>query len=67
MLHNLQQSNRDFTAYYAEFQRYAPETGWDDAEKRFALQGLSRKLLQLALVTVNEPEGLTEFSTPVKN
>jgi hypothetical protein len=60
-LRNLQQNNRDFATYYAEFQRYAPDTAWDNAAKRFALrEGLSREL-QMALIHRDEPEGLQEF------
>jgi hypothetical protein len=60
-LRSLKQGNKEFSVYYAEFQRYAPETGWDEVAKRFALQeGLSRDL-QTALVAVDEPENLDRF------
>lgn len=60
-LRSLKQGSRDFAAYYAEFQRFAPETGWDNTAKRFALrEGLSREL-QSALIPVVEPEDLSEF------
>ena len=60
-LRTLRQGNRDFASYYAEFQRYAPETGWDNIAKMFTLrEGLSREL-QTALVTVDEPNDLPGF------
>jgi hypothetical protein len=60
-LRSLKQGNRDFFAYYAEFQRYAPETGFDDTAKRVALRdGLSREL-QTCLLPIAEPDDLSEF------
>lgn len=57
----LQQKNREFTAYYAEFQRYAAELEWNSAAKRAALRrGISSELKD-ALVTIDEPEEFDSF------
>lgn len=37
-LASLQQGTRDFSTYYAEFQRYAAETSWNDSAKLGALR-----------------------------
>ena len=45
----LRQKNRPFSEYYAEFQRLAPETGFNDAAKLSALlEGLSVELKTVA-------------------
>ena len=54
---SLQQGNREFTSYYAEFQRYASEVKWDETAKLFALRRGLAYCLQNDLVMVDkEPE-----------
>src|SRR5258705_10890185 len=59
---NLQQGSREFTAYYAEFQRYASEVKWDETAKLSALRrGLAYRL-QNNLVTVDkDPDTIATF------
>ena len=59
---NLQQGNREFTSYYAEFQRYASEVKWDEIAKLSALRRGLTYCLQNDLVTVDkEPETIVAF------
>src|SRR5258705_1170000 len=61
-LWNLQQGSREFTAYYAEFQRYASEVKWDETAKLSTLRrGLAYRL-QNDLVTVDkDPDTIVSF------
>ena len=59
---NLQQGNREFTFYYAEFQCYASEVKWDETAKLSALRRGLTYHLQNNLVTVyKEPETIAAF------
>lgn len=59
---SLRQANRDFSTYFAEFQRYASEVEWNNAAKLARLRnGLSQELLT-DLITITEPEDFTEFA-----
>lgn len=58
-LRTLQQGNREFSAYYAEFQRYAAEVRWDDLSKTATLRdGLSYQLQNDLVTTPDEPRDL---------
>src|SRR6266576_632079 len=60
-LEKLQQKNREFSAYYADFQRLIAEVQWNDHGKRYALsRGLSSEL-KAALVAVDEPQEFPEY------
>ena len=60
-LHTLKQASRDFSTYFAEFQRYAADTQYDDHAKRSFLRiGLSREMIE-ALQHRDEPENFLEF------
>jgi hypothetical protein len=60
-LKSLRQANREFSLYFADFQRLSAETDWNDAAKRDALQsGLSEELKD-ALMVVNEEEEYSAF------
>lgn len=59
---SLRQANRDFSSYFAEFQRYASEVEWNSAAKLARLRnGLAQELLN-DLVTITEPENFTDFA-----
>jgi len=61
-LYSIQQGTRDFSAYYAEFQRYAAETTWDDTYRLSALRrGLAYKLKNDLITVADEPTTLPEF------
>lgn len=56
-LASLQKGTRDFSTNYAEFQRYASETSWNDSAKLGALRrGLSYRLKQNLIAIVDEPQ-----------
>jgi hypothetical protein len=62
-LESLRQSNKDFSTYYAEFQRYAADVKWNAAAKRTALtRGLSNEIKD-ALITADTIP--TEFNSYV--
>lgn len=57
----LKQANRDFSSYFAEFQRYAADAQYDNATKRvFLRHGLSREMIE-ALQHRDEPEDFHQF------
>ena len=51
---SLQQGNREFTSYYAEFQQYASELKWDETAKLSTLRRGLAYCLQNDLVTVDK-------------
>jgi len=60
-LKNLRQANREFSLYFADFQRLAAELDWNEAAKRHALQsGLSEEI-KAALAVVGEAEGYADY------
>lgn len=61
-LHEIRQRNRDFADYLAEFNRYAPDSQYDDIAKKECLQrGLSEEL-QALMVHHPVPEKLFDFT-----
>ena len=63
-LRTIQQGARDFSSYYAEFQRYAAEVRWDEPSKLSALNGGLAYRLQNDLVTApTDPTTIAEFVT----
>ena len=55
-LNSIQQGTRDFSSYYAEFQRYAAEVEWNEAAKLAALKrGLSYRMKQDFMAVEVEP------------
>ena len=49
-INQIRMNNRDFSTYYAEFQNYAPHTGYENLVLRDLLKaGLSQELQQLLL------------------
>ena len=62
-LRSLQQANRNFSTYYAEFTRYAADTNWNEAGKRSQLEeGLCHELKN-DLIARDEPELFADFVT----
>jgi hypothetical protein len=63
-LRTLQQRTKEFSVYFAEFQRYAADVSWDEPSRRAALKaGLSSKLQQDLITLLDEPENLQEWVT----
>ena len=61
-LNTIQQGTRDFSSYYAEFQRYTSEVGWNDLALLAALKrGLSYRLRQDFVAIENEPTTLIQY------
>lgn len=60
---HLKQNNRDFSSYYADFQRIVASLEWNDSAKRHALRrGLSNELKD-ALTIIDIPAGFHAFVT----
>jgi hypothetical protein len=60
-LRNLQQKNKRFQEYYADFQRYVSELDYNnDAKKGVIMGGLFKELAD-AMVTVDEPDFFEDF------
>jgi hypothetical protein len=60
-LERLRQANREFSLYFADFQRLVADVDWNDGAKRHALmRGLGAELKD-ALVSVELPEDLPVF------
>src|SRR5258706_925242 len=60
----IRQGNREFSAYYAEFQRYAAELNWNEEAKLAALRrGLSIELKQDMILLIEEPDTVTKLVT----
>jgi hypothetical protein len=58
------QETRDFSTYFAEFQRYAAEVNWDDSAKMTALRrGISYQLRQDLVPVRDEPADMAEWVT----
>jgi hypothetical protein len=65
-LAKLRQGNRDFVAYYTEFQRLIADLNWNDAAKRAALhRGLCEELKDI-LSTQDLPEDWSRYVALVK-
>jgi hypothetical protein len=65
-LERLRQANREFSLYFADFQRLVADVDWNDGAKRHALmRGLGVELKD-ALVTVELPEDLSGFVALLK-
>ena len=63
-LYTLEQGNRDFAAYYAEFQRYAAEVAWSDSVKLAVLKkGLACHLSNDLVTVADEPAAIADFVT----
>lgn len=63
-LSTIQQGNREFSTYYAEFQRYAAEVIWDEPSRLSALKrGLSYRLRQNLVTVLVQPTNMPEFVT----
>jgi hypothetical protein len=61
-LERLRQANREFSLYFADFQRLIADVDWNDGAKRHSLErGLSTELKD-ALVTLDLPESFPEFA-----
>ena len=59
-LFTISQGNRDFSAYFAEFQRYAAEAGWKEKATITALRrGISYQLRQDLIPVRDEPRDMT--------
>lgn len=62
-LSTIQQGNRDFSTYYAEFQRYAAEVAWDEVSRLAALKrGLAYRLKNDLITVRPQPTALAEFT-----
>ena len=58
----LRQENRDFAAFYAEFQRYAAEAVWTDEQRLPSLrQGISFELETALAYSDRDPETLVDW------
>jgi hypothetical protein len=56
-LRNLRQANREFSLYFADFQRLSAETEWNESAKKDALQnGLCEELKDALTLLVEEEE-----------
>ena len=63
-LSTLQQGTREFTLYYAEFQRYAADVQWDEVAKLAALRkGLSYKLKNDLVTAATDPVTVADLVT----
>jgi len=61
-LNKLRQTNREFSLYYAEFQRLVAELDYNEAAKKNALRrGLSEELKDTLAQNPNQPEDLQQF------
>jgi hypothetical protein len=61
-LNTIQQGNRDFSSYYAEFSRYAAEVSWDEAAKLASLRhGISGTLKRDLIPTLENSQTVTDF------
>jgi hypothetical protein len=61
-LHRLMQGNREFSIYYAEFQRLMAILDYDSKAKKAALKrGLSKELHASLIYQTDEPEDFDEF------
>jgi hypothetical protein len=61
-LARISQGEKDFSSYFAEFQRYSAEVDWNESAKLSALQrGLSPRLKQDLVSVVDEPTGFKEW------
>lgn len=60
----LRQKNREFSAYFAEFNRYVQDTGYNDEAKKSALMvGLSEELRSLLIHSNTEDMTLQELAS----
>lgn len=60
----LRQRNREFSAYFAEFNRYVQDTGYNDEAKKAALMvGLSEELKGLLVHSDTQDMGLQELAS----
>ena len=60
-LMSLKQKNQEFSTFIAEFNRIAPDTGLDEASKKFALQqGLSAEL-QALMIHHEIPDAIQDY------
>ena len=60
----LKQANREFSLYYAEFQRYAADVQWNESAKRTALtRGLSTEIKDTLVLTSDIPSKFSEYPT----
>ena len=63
-LKHIQQRNREFSLYYAEFQRYSVDVEWNEAAKLAALKmGISYQLQQDLVSIETEPTTVETFVT----
>lgn len=63
-LNTIDQGTRDFSSYFAEFQRHAAEVSWNDEAKLSALRrGLSYQLKQDLIAVPEEPQTITDLVT----
>jgi len=61
-LNKLRQTNREFSLYYAEFQRLIAELDYNDTAKKNALRrGLSEELKDTLAQNPNQPEDFQQF------
>jgi hypothetical protein len=66
-LESLRQSNKDFSTYYAEFQRYAADVKWNAAAKRTALtRGLSNEIKDALITADTIPTEFTSYVTYIQ-
>lgn len=60
---NIKQGNREFSVYYAEFQRYAADLDWNEKAKKSALtDGLCDEIQTLLLSADQPPKDLNEYA-----
>jgi len=61
-LETLKQANREFSSYYAEFQRYASDVEWNESAKKSALfRGLSNEIKDALMLVDAAPATFDEF------
>ena len=66
-INSLRQGNRDFSTYYAEFQRYAADLNWNEPAKLEALRkGMSEELKRDMIHMPEDPETMQAFVTAMQ-
>ena len=58
---NIKQANRDFPTFFAEFSRYAADSGWEDNAKRSIMRNALCYELKADLVGQSEPEDFDQW------
>ena len=66
-INSLRQGNKNFSSYYAEFQRYAANLDWNESAKKEALRkGMSEDLKRDMIHMQENPQTLVQFVTAIQ-